>query len=120
MNAIDSNIFAALHTPAHGEWEPAGEKKIRAAFTLMQAAPPQFIGSFKNLFSATVINRDEMHGRLSAHLYLYMNPGTGLANLDADGFPSPNPLAPTSQCGATPGCTALGSFSFVVRRVKIQ
>jgi hypothetical protein len=120
MNAIDSNIFAALHTPAHGEWEPAGPRSIQAAFTLMQSAPPQFIGSFKNLFSATVVNRDEMHGRLSAYLYLYMNPGTGLANVDADGFPSPNPLAPASQCGATPGCTPLGAFSFIVRRVKIQ
>jgi hypothetical protein len=120
MNAIDSNIFAALHTPAHGEWEPAGPRKIRAAFTLMQSAPPQFIGSFKNLFSATVISRDEMHGKLSAYLYAYMNPGSGLANVDADGFPSPNPLAPASQCGTTPGCTALGAFTFVVRRVTIE
>ena len=120
MNAIDSNIFAALHTPAHGEWEPAGSGSIRAAFTLMQSAPPQFIGSFKNLFSATVVNHDEMHGKLWANLYAYMNPGTGLANVDADGFPSPNPLAPASQCGATSGCTPLGAFSFVVRRVKIQ
>jgi len=61
-----------------------------------------------------------MHGRLSANLYAYMNPGTGLANLDADGFPSPNPLAPASECGVTPGCTPLGAFSFVVRRVRIQ
>jgi len=120
MNAIDSNIFGALHTPAHGQWEPVGQRSIRAAFTLMQSAPPQFIGSFKNLFSATVVNPDEMRGKLSANLYAYMNPGTGLANVDTDGFPSPNPLAPASQCGATPQCTPLGAFTFVVRRVRIQ
>ena len=93
---------------------------IRAAFTLMQSAPPQFIGSFKNLFSATVVSPNEMRGKLSANLYAYMNPGTGLANLDADGFPSPNPLAPASQCGAMVGCTPLGAFTFVVRRVRIE
>jgi len=120
MTAIDSNMFAALHTPAHGQWEPAGHRSIRAAFTLMQSAPPQFIGSFKNLFSATLVSRDEMRGKLSANLYAYMNPGTGLANVDADGFPSPNPLAPASQCAATAGCTPLGAFAFVVRRVSIQ
>ena len=95
-------------------------RSIRAAFTLMQSAPPQFIGSFKNLFSATLVSRDEMRGKLSANLYAYMNPGSGLANVDADGFPSPNPLAPASQCAATPGCTPLGAFAFVVRRVSIQ
>jgi hypothetical protein len=39
MNAIDSNIFGALHTPAHSQWEPAGQRSVRAAFTLMLAEP---------------------------------------------------------------------------------
>ena len=119
---IDSNIFAGgNHTTAHGEWARKGSRSIKAEFTLLQSAPTgQFIGGFKNLFNATVINRDEMHGTIDAHLYNYTNPATGAAIVDADGFPTPSPLAPASECATTAGCTHLGTFSFIVRRVKVH
>jgi hypothetical protein len=119
--AIDSNIFTALHTPAHGQWTRSGPRSIKAEFTLMQSAPTGgFIGSFKNLFSATVVNPDELHGIIDAHMYIYVDPTTGAVTVDADGFPTPSPLAPASECATTTGCTDLGEFSFIVRRVKVH
>jgi hypothetical protein len=118
---IDSNIFAGgNHTTAHGEWAQKSARSIKAEFTLLQSAPNGlFIGGFKNLFSATVITRDEMHGTIDAHLYNYTT-ASGAAVVDADGFPTPSPLAPASECAATAGCTHLGTFSFIVRRVKVH
>lgn len=118
---IDSNIFAGgNHTTAHGQWDRKGPKSIKAEFTLLQSSPAGvFIGGFKNLFNATVINPDEMHGTIDAHLYNYTT-ATGAAIVDADGFPTPSPLAPASECASTPGCTHLGTFSFIVRRVKVH
>jgi hypothetical protein len=119
---IDSNIFAGgNHTTAHGEWQQKGARSIKAEFTLLQSAPTGvFIGGFKNLFNATVVNRDEMKGTIDAHLYNYTNPATGAAIVDADGFPTPSPLEPASECSTTPGCTHLGTFSFIVKRVKVH
>ena len=118
---IDSNIFAGgNHTTAHGQWERAGKRGIKAEFTLLQSSPEGvFIGGFKNLFNATLVNRDEMQGSIDARLYAYTD-ATGAALVEADGFPTPNPLAPASECGNTPGCTHLGAFSFTVRRVKVN
>jgi hypothetical protein len=118
---IDSNIFAGgNHTTAHGQWERKNEQSIKAEFTLLQSSPAGiFIGGFKNLFSATLTNRDEMRGMIDAHLYNYTN-AAGHAIVDADGFPTPSPLEPASECAATPGCTHLGTFSFLVRRVKVH
>lgn len=118
---IDSNIFAGgNHTTAHGQWEQKGSKSIKAEFTLLQSAPNGlFIGGFKNLFSATLVNRDEMTGQIDARLYNYTS-ATGAAIVDGDGFPTPSPLAPAAECDTTPGCTHLGTFSFIVRRVKVN
>lgn len=118
---IDSNIFAGgNHSTAHGQWERAGNRGIRAEFTLLQSSPDGvFIGGFKNLFNATLVDRDEMRGSIDARLYSYTD-ATGAALVDADGFPTPSPLAPASECGTTPGCTHLGEFSFIVRRVKLN
>ena len=116
---IDSNIFAGGdHTTAHGQWVREGQRGIKAEFTLLQSSPGGvFIGGFKNLFNATVVNRDEMQGGIDAHLYNFAN---GATFVDADGFPTPSPLAPASECVTTPGCTHLGKFSFTVRRVKLN
>ncbi len=118
---IDSNIFAGgNHTTAHGEWERKGNRGIKAEFTLLQSSPAGiFIGGFKNLFTATVVNPDEMHGTIDAHLYNYTD-AAGHAIVDADGFPTPSPLAPAGECGSTPGCTHLGTFSFIVKRVRVH
>jgi hypothetical protein len=118
---IDSNIFAGgNHTTAHGEWVRAGNRRIRAEFTLLQSSPDGvFIGGFKNLFTARLVSRDEMQGSIDARLYSYTDP-TGATIVDADGFPTPSPLAPAAECDTTPGCTHLGAFSFVVRRVKVN
>ncbi|MEI6666859.1 MAG: hypothetical protein WCP29_01785 [Acidobacteriota bacterium] len=120
---IDSNIFAGgTHSTAHGEWLPSGQRSIKAEFTLLQSAPGGlFIGGFKNLFSATVASRDEMTGAIDAYLYAYTDPSTGGRTIvDADGFPTPSPLEPASECGSTPGCQHLGQFSFKVRRVSVH
>ncbi|HSL23905.1 MAG TPA: hypothetical protein VK886_20390 [Vicinamibacterales bacterium] len=118
---IDSNIFAGgNHSTAHGQWKRSGPRSIRAEFTLLQSSPTgTFIGGFKNLFDATVVSRDEMRGSIDARLYTYTD-ATGAAIVDADGFPTPSPLAPASGCSTTAGCTHLGTFSFLVRRVKVQ
>jgi hypothetical protein len=118
---IDSNIFAGGdHTTAHGQWERAGNRSVKAEFTLLQSSPDGiFIGGFKNLFSATLVNRDEMQGAIDARLYSFTD-ATGATFVDAEGFPTPNPLAPASECASTPGCTHLGAFSFTVRRVKVN
>lgn len=118
---IDSNIFAGgNHTTAHGQWDRKGPRSIKAEFTLLQSSPAGiFIGGFKNLFNATVVTRDEMHGTIDAHLYNYTD-AAGHAIVDADGFPTPSPLEPASECSSTPGCTHLGTFSFIVRRVKVH
>jgi hypothetical protein len=118
---IDSNIFAGGdHTTAHGQWQRAGSRRIKAEFTLLQSSPEGvFIGGFKNLFTATLVDRDEMQGSIDARLYSYTD-ATGTTLVDADGFPTPNPLAPAAECDTTPGCTHLGRFSFTVRRVKVN
>lgn len=118
---IDSNIFAGGdHTTAHGQWKRAGHKSIQAEFTLLQSSPEGvFIGAFKNLFNATLVNRDEMQGGIDARLYEFTD-ATGATIVDDDGFPVPSPLVPASECGTTPGCTHLGKFSFTVRRVKVN
>ena len=118
---IDSNIFAGgNHTTAHGQWQRKGKRSIKAEFTLMQSSPTGvFIGGFKNLFDATVVNPDEMRGTIDAHLYNYTD-AAGRAIVDADGFPTPSPLAPASECATTPGCTHLGTFSFIVKRVRVH
>jgi hypothetical protein len=118
---IDSNIFAGGdHTTAHGQWTRNGHRGIKAEFTLLQSSPDGvFIGGFKNLFKATMTERDEMRGSIDARLYSYTD-ATGAALVDADGFPTPSPLAPASECVATTGCTHLGKFSFLVRRVKVN
>jgi hypothetical protein len=116
---IDSNIFAGGdHTTAHGQWVANGTRDIRAEFTLLQSSPQGvFIGGFKQLFTATVINRDEMRGGIDARLYEFAN---GSAHVDGAGFPTPSPVAPASECSRTPGCTHLGRFAFTVRRVKVN
>lgn len=116
---IDSNIFAGgNHSTAHGQWVRSGPRSIKAEFTLLQSAPNGlFIGGFKNLFNAELTTPDEMVGNIDAYLYNYAN---GSAITDSQGFPTPSPLAPASQCGSTAGCTALGKFSFLVRRVKVN
>ena len=118
---IDSNIFAGGdHTTAHGQWVRDGNRRIKAEFTLLQSSPAGvFIGGFKNLFNARLVAHDEMQGSIDARLYSYTDP-TGATLLDANGFPTPNPLAPASECETTAGCTHLGAFSFVVRRVKVN
>jgi hypothetical protein len=119
---IDSNIFAGGdHTTAHGQWARKGPRSIKAAFTLLQSAPTgEFIGGFKNLFTATMHEVNEMRGGIDAYLYSYTDPATGLAITDSDGFPTPSPLAPPSECAATPGCLHLGEFSFIARRMGVQ
>lgn len=118
---IDSNIFAGGdHTTAHGQWVRDGHRGIKAEFTLLQSSPDGvFIGGFKNLFNATMVSRDEMQGSIDARLYAYTD-ATGAAIVDGDGFPTPSPLAPASACDTTTGCTHLGKFSFLVRRVKVN
>jgi hypothetical protein len=119
---IDSNIFAGgNHTTAHGQWERSGRRSVKAEFTLLQSAPTGlFIGGFKNLFTAVMSTRDEMTGGIDGYLYAYTNPATGAAITDADGFPTPSPLEPAAECSTTPGCTHLGHFSFIARRVKVH
>jgi hypothetical protein len=51
-----------------------------------------------------------MTGGIDAYLYSYTTP-TGAAIVDADGFPTPSPLEPVSECSTTPGCTHLGQFN---------
>jgi hypothetical protein len=118
---IDSNIFAGGdHTTAHGQWVRDGNRGIKAEFTLLQSSPAGvFIGGFKNLFEAVLTTRDEMRGSIDARLYSYTD-ASGAAIVDGDGFPTPNPLAPASECASTAGCTHLGKFSFLVRRVKVN
>jgi len=118
---IDSNIFAGgSHSTAHGQWVQDGPDGISAAFTLLQSSPTGvFIGGFKNLFRATVVSENEMEGRIHAFLYSYTDASGETIN-DADGFPTPSPLAPPTSCVTTPGCTFLGTFSFKVRRMGAQ
>ena len=118
---IDSDIFAGGdHTTAHGQWVRDGHRGIKAEFTLLQSSPDgAFIGGFKNLFEAALITRDEMRGSIDARLYSYTD-ASGAAIVDEDGFPTPSPLAPASECATTFGCAHLGRFSFLVRRVKVN
>ena len=118
---IDSSIFAGgNHSTAHGQWKARGRRTIKAEFTLLQSSPlGVFIGGYKTLFHATVVNRDEMRGGIDARLYSYTD-ATGATIVDGEGFPSPSPLAPASACATTAGCTHLGEFSFIVRRVKVN
>ena len=115
----DSNIFAGgNHTTAHGQWERNESRSIKGAYTFLQSSPAGvFIGGFKNLLRATVVSPDELQGRFDAFLYTYTSPA-GAVIVDGDGFPTPSPLAPPSECATTAGCTHFGEFSFVVRRVK--
>jgi len=119
--AVDSLVFSgAVRTTAQGQWEQSGPSGIKATFTLLQSAPTgAFIGSFKNLLSATLVSEDQLEGRIDAFLYTYVAP-SGEAIVDADGFPTPSPLGEPSSCITTPGCNYLGAFSFIVRRVKVQ
>lgn len=123
---IDSNIFAGgNHTTAHGQWRSVWPASVNATFTLLQSSPAApnspavFIGGFKNLFTATVIDHNTMQGQIDAYLYSYTDPKTGLTITDADGFPTPSPLTPASQC-SPPGCVHLGIFTFKVKRVAVE
>jgi hypothetical protein len=118
---IDSNIFAGgSHSTAHGQWTGVWPAGVNATFTLLQSAPNGvFIGGFKNLFQARLTDENKMEGQIDAYLYSYTNPATGAAIVDADGFPTPSPLSPVSQC-APPGCIHLGIFTFKAQRVVDQ
>jgi hypothetical protein len=115
---IDSNIFAGgNHSTAHGQWIPVDPKSIKAAFTLLQSSPNGvFIGGFKNLYQATLVDPDRMEGSIQAFLYSYSD-AKGQVVVDSEGFPTPSPLAPPEQCDPSKGCVPLGQFSFKVRRV---
>jgi hypothetical protein len=58
-----------------------------------------------------------MQGTITATFYAFTRPD-GSAILDEDGFPTPSPLSPASECDPSSRCTNLGKFSFVARRVK--
>jgi hypothetical protein len=124
---IDSNIFVGgSHSTAHGEWKPSWPATINATFTLLQSSPATpsspsvFIGGFKNLFEATMVEHDKMEGQIDAYLYSYTDPKTGAAIVDSEGLPTPSPLGPPEQCSSTPGCLHLGIFTFKARRVSVQ
>jgi hypothetical protein len=116
---IDSNIFAGgNHSTAHGEWVADPPRAIKANFTLLQSSPSgAFIGGFKNVFEATVVEADKLEGTITAYLYLYTD-ATGKAILGPDGLPTPSPLSPPEQCSTQAGCTRLGTFKFIAKRVK--
>jgi hypothetical protein len=118
---IDSNIFAGgSHSTAHGQWKPVWPRSVNATFTLLQSGPTGvFIGGFKNLFQATMLDFDKMEGQIDAYLYSYTDPTTGAVLVDSEGMPTPSPLAPPSQC-SPPGCIHLGIFTFKVSRVAVQ
>ena len=123
---IDSNIFAGgSHSTAHGEWRGRYPASIDATFTLLQSSPPTstqpstFIGGFKNLFQADMVDHDTMTGQIDAYLYYYTDPATGEAIVDSDGLPTPSPLSSPAQC-SPPGCAHLGVFTFKARRVAVE
>jgi hypothetical protein len=123
---IDSNIFAGgTHTTAHGEWRGRWPASIDATFTLLQSSAPTsttpstFIGGFKNLFQADMVDHDSMTGQIDAYLYSYTNPATGEAIVGSDGLPTPSPLSAPSAC-TPPGCVHLGVFTFVAKRVAVE
>ncbi len=115
---IDSNIFSgATHSTAHGQWSPVYPSGVTATFTLLQSGTNGvFLGGFKNLFQAQVVDYDKLEGTIDAYLYFYTNPATGAAIVDSDGLPTPSPLSPPSQC-SPPGCLHMGVFTFKARRV---
>ncbi len=123
---IDSNIFAGgNHSTAHGEWIGTWPATVNATFTLLQSSPSTpttpstFIGGFKNLFRAEMVERSKMQGQIDAYLYSYTDPTTGAAIVDSEGLPTPSPLSPPEQC-SPPGCIHLGVFTFKARRVAVQ
>jgi hypothetical protein len=123
---IDSNIFAGgTHSTAHGQWTAVWPYTVNATFTLLQSSPATptspsvFIGGFKNLFQADMVDHDTMTGQIDAYLYSYTD-STGAAIVDSDGLPTPSPLSPPAQCSTTPGCTHMGIFTFKARRVNVQ
>ncbi|HEX8029566.1 MAG TPA: hypothetical protein VF491_13925 [Vicinamibacterales bacterium] len=119
--ATETNMAGgANHSTGHGAWERTDSRSINGAYTLLQNSPSgALIGGFKNLFHATAVSADELQGGLNAFLYAYAGPG-GAVITDSDGFPTPSPLAPSSECATTPGCTHLGEFTFVVRRIATK
>lgn len=118
---IDSNIFAGgSHSTAHGQWVPSGPNSVHATFTLLQQAPNGvFLGGFKNLFDATVVDPNTIPGQINAFLYLYTTPERK-AIVDAEGLPTPSPLGAPSASSTTPGCVPLGKFTFRAHRVDVQ
>ncbi|MEQ1886079.1 MAG: hypothetical protein ABL967_13530 [Bryobacteraceae bacterium] len=118
---IDSNIFqGGSHSTAHGQWTYDLSGKMKATFTLLQSSPTGvFIGGFKNLFSATMVNPDRMEGEINAFLYLYADQN-GRAIVDSDGLPTPSPLEDPSLCNPQQGCVPLGTFTFKAKRVNVQ
>jgi hypothetical protein len=123
---IDSNIFAGgNHSTAHGQWQASYPLAVNATFTLLQSSPATsstpsvFIGGFKNLFHADMIDHDTMQGQIDAYLYSYTNPATGAAIVDSEGLPTPSPLSSPAQC-SPPGCLHMGIFTFKARRVNVQ
>ena len=118
---IDSNIFTGgTHSTAHGQWTYSGDKSIKAAFTFLQSGPNGvFLGGFKNIFNATVIDADHMEGSIDAYFYQYTTPA-GAVIVDSNGFPNPSPLSPPEQCSSqAPRCSAFGKFAFKVQRVSV-
>ena len=117
----DSTMFTfGNRSTAHGQWKRSGPRSIVATSALLQASPSgAFIGSIKNLVDATVVDPNEMVGTIDVYVYLYTD-NAGRVIVDAEGLPTPSPLAPASQCATTAGCTSLGRFSFVVNKVAVQ
>ncbi|MCU1329643.1 MAG: hypothetical protein JWN34_5013 [Bryobacterales bacterium] len=47
---------------------------VKVTFTLLQSSPAGvFIGGFKNLFEATVVDPNTLDGKINAFLYHYTN-----------------------------------------------
>ena len=148
MFSDDAGELGLYHTTAHGQWELSvndglpnrpGTQRFKATFfwlgqnfmgsnKLDNAVRPRFVTYFDPR------DPDRMIGFIQPHFFTPFPPGfatSGIVNVipasPADDFasnhiPTVDPLAPLPPGCTTPitGGTCLGTFHFVIRRIKSQ
>jgi hypothetical protein len=146
--ADDAGELGLYHTTAHGKWavsendglpDRPGTKRLKATFFwLGQFGPPPsnrldnaVRPRFVTYFDPT--DPDRMIGFIQPHLFSFIPPGFatgGIVNVipasPADPFASNHiplfdPLAPLpAGCVLPPAGSCLGTYHFVIRRIKAQ
>lgn len=121
---IDSNVFVGFHSTAHGGWQHNDANTVEANFVWLQAGEQilSFEGAFRVRFVARMSpdNKDSMTGFIQAYFFPFVDQATKRVILDDKNLPVPDPIGRPLPAACTPQTGCLGTFTFNLRRIKVD